>query len=109
MSSSTFCFVQGRTRPYFAVQLFNELDDTTVDLTGATVVLNFRHKDDLTAAVSSGACVVTAAATGKLEYRWGASDLNKPGTYVAEFVITYADLTTQSVIIEDVLVREKLA
>lgn len=109
MSTTSYCFSQGRTRPYFAVQLLQESDDTVVDLTNCTVALNFRHKDNRSAAVSSGACSITDATNGKVEYRWGASDLNAPGLYVAEFVITFADTTTQSVFIEDVLVREKLA
>lgn len=109
MSNSSFCFVQSRTKPYFSVHLVKSSDQTDIDLTGSTVTFNFRHIDNPTAVVSGGTCSVTAASTGRVEYRWGANDLAVPGNYVAEFVITYTDNTTQSIIIEDVQVSEKLA
>ena len=109
MTDSTWCFVQGNTRPYFAVQLLRQSDHTPINLTGATVRFFFRHADSATAAVSGSTMNVTDATNGKVEYRWAVGDLATPGNYIAELRISFADATIQSVIIEDVLVREKLA
>ncbi len=107
MSSSQFQFTQSRSRPYFAVQLLYELDDTPVDLTGATVTLTLRLKNSLDKVVSAGSCTVTSAALGKCEYRWGTAPAT-PGECIAEFIITFSDATTQSVFVDDVVIREKL-
>lgn len=107
---SDFCFVQGNTKPYFAVQLLRVEDYQPVDLTGATVTFYMRLEKNTgtTPEVSAGACTITSAALGKVEYRWGANDLNKPGFYTAEFRITFSDTKVQSVIIDHVDVRERL-
>lgn len=108
MANSTFCFVQGSTRPFFAVQLLKESDHTVVSLAGASVGFSFRHVDSTTAAVSAQSCNITDATNGKVEYRWQSSDLNVPGTYNAEFRVTFADATIQAVIIRDVTVFERV-
>lgn len=108
MSSDFYPFVQDNTRPYFAVQIVSHIDRTPINLTGATVTFYFRHVDSTAAAVSAGACTITDATNGKVEYHWVAGDLAVPGTYIAEFRITFSDLSIQSVIITDVSVLEKL-
>lgn len=107
---SDFCFVQGNTKPFFAVQLLKVEDYQPVDLTGATVTFYMRSEKNTgaTPEVSAGACTITTALLGKVEYRWGAADLNKPAFYTSEFRIAFADGKIQSVIIEHVEVRERL-
>lgn len=107
-----YCFVQGNTRPYFAIRVRQSQDNSVVDLTNTTVAFYFRHQhntDPNTAEVNGSACNVTDATGGKVEYRWGANDLNKPGLYTAEFRITFvADSTTQSILIDNVEVQRRL-
>lgn len=107
---SDFCFVQGNTKPYFAVQLLKVEDYQPVDLTNATVTFYMRLEKNTgpVPEVSAGACVITSALLGKVEYRWGGNDLAKPGFYDAEFRIVFSDTKIQSVIIEHVEVRERL-
>lgn len=101
-------FTQGNTRPFFAIQVKNTLNNAAVDLTGATVTFYFKHQLAKAAKVSAGATVITDATNGKVEYRWGANDLDVPGLYDASFRITHTDTKTQDVVIEGVLVKEKL-
>lgn len=108
MANSTWCFVQDTTRPYFAIQILKQKDGSVVDLTTATVAFYFRHVNENQAKVSAGSCNVTDAANGKVEYRWTTGDLAVPGLYNAEFRITFGDNTSQSIIIQDVNVQERL-
>lgn len=108
MSNTSWCFTQGFTRPYFSIQIVTEDDRQPVDLTSKTVTFDFRKKEDTRAAVADGACTITDPTDGRVEYRWGASDLNVPGIYDALFTVHFADNTTQPVWVRDVLVQEKL-
>lgn len=108
MTESTFCFVQGNTRPFFAVQLLRQNDHSPVDISGATITFYFRHVDSKAPQVNGSLCNITDATNGKVEYRWVTGDLATPGLFIAEIRITFADSTIQSVIIEDVRVLEKL-
>lgn len=103
-----FTFTQTNTRAYFAVVIKNELTNSVADLTGTTVTFYFQHKKSKTSVVAGGACVLTDDANGEVEYRWGANDLNVPGIYKAEFLITFADGKTQSVVIDDVVVQPSI-
>jgi len=108
VANSTFCFNQDATRPYFAVQLLKEKDRSVVDLTSCTVAFYFRHVDANQAKVSGAACNITDAVNGKVEYRWQVGDTAVPGLYNAEFRITFADNSTQAIVIQDVNVQERL-
>ena len=101
-------FTEGDLRPFFAVIIKNDLTNGVVDLTGATVTFYFREKNAQTAKVSAGACTITDAAAGKVEYRWASGDLSVPGVYNAVFLITHTDTKPQSVRIENVVVHPKL-
>lgn len=105
-----FEFVSGNTKPYLAVQLLRVEDHAAVDLTGATVALYMRREEDATQTptVNGAACVITNALNGKVEYRWAATDLDRPGFYTVEFRITFADAKKQSVLIDHVEVRARL-
>lgn len=110
MADNNFCFVQDTTRPFFAIQLLKEKDHSVVSLVGATAAFYFR-KVELPggpAKVSGQSMNITDATNGKLEYRWQTGNLSDPGLYNAEVRVTFADATIQSVIIEDVLVQERL-
>ena len=106
--ASTFSFIQGNRRPYFAIVVKNVLTNAAVDLTGASAVFYFRHRSGRTAKVSGSSVTLTDAAAGEIEYRWAAGDLDVPGFYQAEFRITHTDAKVQSVLIDDVEVKPKL-
>lgn len=105
-----FTFVSGNTKPYLAVQLLRVEDHAPVDLTGATVAFFMRLEEDNAAVptVNGAAATVTTAIDGKVEYRWAAADLDRPGFYTVEFRITFSDGSKQSVLIEHVEVKAKL-
>lgn len=105
----TFSFVQGDSKPYFAVRIKRKKDATDLVLTGSTVTFSLRNANSKTAKVTDGACTVTDAALGKVEYRWAAGDTDVPGTYIAEFKVTFSDGKVQRVQIEDVQIVEKVA
>ena len=110
MVANRFCFVQDTTRPYFAVQLLKENDHSVVNLTNASVAFYLR-KQELPggpAKVSGASCNVTDPPNGKVEYRWVTGDTAIPGLYNAEFRVTFADNTIQSLIIRDVEIQERL-
>lgn len=103
-----YTFVQSDTRPFFAIIVTNDLTNGAVDLTGATVTFYMKNKRTRTVKVSAGACTVTDAVSGAVEFRWGASDLDEPGLYEAEFRVAHADGKPQRVRIKSVEVLEKL-
>ncbi len=109
--ADSYVFTQSDTRPFMAVTIKNSLTGAVVDLTGATVTFNFRLSKPRakTAKVSSGACTVTSTTGGQVEYRWGATDLDIPGIYTAEFQVTHTDTKVQTVVIENVEVRAQEA
>ena len=88
-----FIMTAGDRLPSFQSTL--ELGGTAVDLTGCTVVFQFKH-EDATAATSSSATIVTAA-SGVVRYDWGASDLSESGDYTGKWVVTHSTGKTFSV------------
>ena len=101
-------FTTGNRRPFFAIIVKNELTNAAVNLTGATVAFYFLNKRTRVAKVSAGSVTLTDATNGQIEYRWGATDLDDPGFYLAEFRITHTDSNVQSVWVDDIEVLEKL-
>lgn len=82
-------FVQGDTGPDIEATIYLEDDPTTVtDLSDCDVRFQMRRDEDRRYMVNSPA-VVTDAATGAVRYSWGANDLNMPGTYQAQFEVTF--------------------
>ena len=101
-----FEFTVGATRPFFAVTIKSALTNAAVSLVGATVLFFWaEEKDPLTAIVDGGTVNVTSAADGECEYRWGASDLPRQGTYTAIFEVEHSDGKKQPVRIEGVVVK----
>ncbi len=103
-----YTFIQDDTRPFFAIIVKNNITNAAVDLTGTTVTFYMTNKRSRAPKVSAGACVLTDAANGKVEYRWAATDLDEPGLYEAEFRIVHTDTKPQRVRIDSVEVLEKL-
>lgn len=107
-----FEFVQGDTRPFFAVVVKNSLTNAALDLTGTTITFFFKNKRTALGAtpkVNGSTVTITDAPGGKCEYRWAATDLDVPGIYEAVFKITHSDAKVQSVRIDNVVVHPKLA
>jgi hypothetical protein len=74
------------------------LSDTNgaIDLTAATEVLLFM-KGAATSTEVTGACTITGAADGDIEYVLGDMDTSIADTYTGEFAIHWSDGTVQKV------------
>jgi hypothetical protein len=80
---------KGDRRPRYRVAL--TVGGTAVDLTGATGVRFIMKSTPAsgTTKVDAAATVVTAA-TGIVEYAWGATDTDTAGDYVIEFEVNWS-------------------
>ena len=72
-------------------------DGSVIDLTTATGVTMKLIEDGATEYTINGACVITAAATGKVQYNWTAVQTGTPGFYWLSFLITYSNGTIEEV------------
>lgn len=85
-------FVQGDTAPSINATLHLEDDPTTVvDLTPSNVTgvrFQMRKADDRKFTVNASAVVVDGQ-LGQVRYDWGANDLATPGSYLAQWEVTY--------------------
>lgn len=82
-------FVQGDTAPDITSQIHLEDDPTSpVVLTGASVRFQMRKADDRRFTVNAAA-TVTDESTGLVRYSWAVNDLAVPGTYLAQWEVTY--------------------
>src|SRR3990167_4841959 len=107
--ASEFQFVEGARRPFFAIQVRSVLTNAAVSLSGATVRFYWAEEKDLeTKVVDAGTVTVTDAAAGQCEFRWGASDLPRPGFFRAIFEIEFSDGKKQPVQIPNVVVLPKV-
>lgn len=82
--------VAGDRHPPLSVTL-----PTSPTLVGATVRLRMRLRG-ATAAVLDTVVTGVNTETGALSRTWGAGETSTPGTYELEWLITYADATTQT-------------
>jgi hypothetical protein len=73
-------------------QLENE-DNSTVDLTGASVNFVMGKKNKL---ITNAKATVTSATSGIVSYQLNPSDTLVSGTFLAEFVVTFANGTTKT-------------
>jgi hypothetical protein len=72
------------------------IEPASISLTGATAIFRWRPANTETWVNSEPAIIATATVTPKLRYEWQAGDTNTPGLYEAQFVVTYADNTTET-------------
>ncbi len=63
-----------------------------VDLTGATA--QFRMREPITGCTILGTASIPSTKTGNLRYDWKLGDTDFAGSYDAEFLVTFPDLTT---------------
>lgn len=88
-----FSIKQNDTGPSLLVTL-KDGDGNVINLTGATVRF---HMVDLSGNTKvDSAMVVVTAPSGLVRYNWLAADTNTPGTYYAEFEVTYSDLSIET-------------
>lgn len=79
---------RGDRLPKLTATFTNE-DGTPVDLTTATgVTFTLTHVDG-TVKIAAGACTVTDADAGQVEYAWAAADVNTSGDYFGKFTATF--------------------
>lgn len=89
--------VRGDTRPQLQLTLTNELNDATVDLTDAVVVMRFRQAGSSTVLDTLNG-IVTDGVGGKVVFLWNLNTLNvEPGDYEGEIEITFPSLEVQTV------------
>lgn len=107
-----FTLKTGDTSPSFQYAL----KPTTVDLTGATVVFTMKSADGVTPAIvnKAAAIVVTPTVTPTVQYDWSAGDTDIAGAYLAEFLVTYPDGTSETFpngfgVYESVMISNRLA
>ena len=102
-------FVQGDTGPDFVGVLIAKDEPTTIiDLTG-NLGVNFqmRKEDDKRYTVNQPATVVGDPTDGRCSYSWGANDLSVPGTYWAQWEVTFADGKIQTTVAHEIEVRRQ--
>ena len=89
-----FWIKQNDTAPSLQA-ILKDGDGNAVDLTGATVEFHMSSVDRTTKTVSQSANIVDAVA-GKVQYDWQAGDTDTPGTFLAEWQVTYSNGTTET-------------
>lgn len=77
-----------------------------VDLTGATVVLDMRERNSRAQKIDGQACNIDVEAEGKGSYDLSASEVDTPGTYDAELLVTYSDSTKETFPEDETIVVE---
>lgn len=85
MSDEPFFIKRGDTSP----ALRYALDPATVDLTGASVLFQWRQRGSATVN-SRAASIVTPTGTPTVQHTWQASDTAVAGLFEGEFRVTYA-------------------
>lgn len=83
-------------------------DGSPVDLTGCSVRFIMRAPGASSAKVDAPA-VVEDAANGEVAYTWTASDLDTPGTYHAEWQVTFGGGAVQTFPSDQYLIIKVLA
>lgn len=89
--------VRGDTRPQLQLTLTNELDDTPIDITDATVIMRFRQAGSTTV-LDTLTGNVTQPLLGKVVFLWNLNTLNvEAGDYEGEIEITFPSLEVQTI------------
>lgn len=103
--------VQGDTAPQLKLTLTDDLTNSALNLTGATVTLHVRPANSSTLAFSRPA-VITNAAGGICYIQWGIADLDRAaGSYDAEVEIYYSATGIRETIYDmlSLYIREDIA
>jgi hypothetical protein len=95
---ATFTIKKNDNLPVLSAVL-KDGDGVEIDMTGATVVFRMRRADGTQHIykVNAAASFVTDGSDGAVEYEWQAGDLDTPGDYLGEFVITFGGGDVQTV------------
>lgn len=89
----TFTIKNGNTSPALRVALKYD-DCKAVNTTDATVMFHMRPYGEETPVIVAEGVIVTIG--GIVEYEWAEGDTDAPGSYEAEFEVTYADGTVET-------------
>ncbi|MFA9232007.1 MAG: hypothetical protein ACEQSU_14885 [Microgenomates group bacterium] len=91
MTCDVFTIKRGDRLPTLRYTLIGP-DGSAQDLTGATVVFSMAEKTVGTLVVNRGASTIVTAASGIVDYAWGALDTATAGEYNGEFEATIGGL-----------------
>lgn len=87
MATKPFYIKQGDRLPIISATLYDDAG-VAINLTGSTVDFKWRKRGDADSETNSGACVISDANNGVVEYNWASGDTDVAGTFDAEFQIT---------------------
>jgi hypothetical protein len=88
MTINTFNIKKGDTLPVLSVTL-QYSNGSAIDLTNGSTYIHIGNFVNYVP-IFSGACVITNAINGEVEYRWtGSGDTNSSGIYWVEFKTTW--------------------
>ena len=88
--------VQGDSKPDVLGTLVDAVTGSPIDLSNVdTVKFQMRETNDRRYTVNALA-LVTDAVNGKVRYSWAADDLARPGTFQAQWELTFNDATVQT-------------
>lgn len=94
--ATSITMVQGDTKPDLIATLKDSVSGDPIDLSAVDgVKFQMRETTDRRYTVNATADV-TDGPNGVVTYSWAADDLSRPGTYQAQFEITFSDQTVQT-------------
>lgn len=94
-----FTIKKGDTHKTLKMYIVRENTDgtyTDVNLTGATAKFYMRERGKRDKKINGTACTINLPATGRLYYTFTASNVDTPGVYEAEVVVTFSDTSIET-------------
>jgi len=85
-------WVIGQTHPVWQLP-WTDTDGAAVDLTGATLTATIKAEGASASAPTKNTPTVFTANPGVVRYVVNATEVSAPGTYLVQFIATYADTT----------------
>lgn len=95
MIGPTFYIKRGDLLPNVSTTI-TDSNGAPVDLTGASVVFIMRGPWDSTPTISAAASIINPATNGQVVYTWTGTQTATPGSYRAEFRVTFPSGAVQS-------------
>jgi hypothetical protein len=89
-----FVLKQNDTSPSISA-ILKDSAGAVIDLSSASVVFHMKAIGASTLKIDAGV-TVTDPANGAIQYDWVSGDTDTPGTYYAEFQVTYTDGSVES-------------